>query len=221
MLKLNVKIVFYHFFFMAFVAYVNLFGAALGVSADLISALDGHWADWSDAFKAWVHPTTNNDISLSDMNNQYNICAPFVESIRLTIKNNLLITLTGTDRKNLNIPVEKTRGKKIPVTKVKPGITCISKSSLIMNLFAFDPESSTKKTKPPGAGQVGYMLAIMPVGVTPVLTDYKNQIPEKKTMFQSLFTLADVGKNAWFIAYYLSPTNEKGENGEPFNTLIV
>ena len=221
MLKLNVKTVFYHFFFMAFVAYVDLFGVALGVSPDLITALDEHWKNWQKAFAAWVSPTTNGDISLSDMNNQFNICAPFVESIRLTIKNNLLITLTGTDRKNLNIPVEKPHGKKIPVTKVQPGITSVSKSSLIINLFAFDPALPTKKTKPYGAGSVGYLLAIMPVGVTPVLADYKNQIPEKKTMFQSLFTLADVGKNAWFIAYYLSPTNEKGENGEPFNTLIV
>ncbi len=206
---------------MAFVAYVDLFGAVLGVSPELIKALDGHWTDWQVAFSAWVSPTTNNDISLSDMNNQFNICAPFVESIRLTIKNNLLITLSGTDRKNLNIPLEKARSGKIPVTKAQPGVSCISKSSLILNIFIFNIALPTKKTKPPGAGQVGYLLAIMPVGVTPVLTDYKNQIPEKKTMFQTLFTLADVGKNAWFIAYYLSPTNEKGENGEPFNTLIV
>jgi len=221
MLKLNVKIVFYHFFFMAFVAYVDLFGAALGVSPTLITALNTHWSNWSAAFKTWINPTTNNDISLSDMNFQYNICAPFVESIRLTIKNNLLITLTGTDRKNLNIPVEKPHGTKIPVTTVKPGVTCVSKSSLLLNIFVFDPAFPLKKTKPPGAGQVGYLLAIMPIGSIPVLADYVNQIPEKKTMFQNLFTLADVGKNAWYIAYYLSPTNEKGENGEPFSTLIA
>ena len=82
MLKLNVKTVFYHFFFMAFVAYVDLFGVALGVSPDLITALDEHWKNWQKAFSAWVSPTTNGDISLSDMNNQFNNCSPIMADAR-------------------------------------------------------------------------------------------------------------------------------------------
>ncbi len=220
-MKLSIKILIYHFFFQAFNSYVTKFGAALGVSIDLIKALNDHWTNWLGAFLLYTDPLTNNDISISDMNGQLNTCAPFVETIRMTIKNNALIKLTATDRKYLNIPIESARKSKIPVTKVKPNVTSNGKSPLAIDLFVYDPEFLSKKTKPAGAGSIGYKIAIMPVGMVPLPTDYVNQIPEKKSMFQHLFTLADVGKQFWMIAYYLSPTNEKGEDGEPFNTIII
>ncbi len=220
-MKLSVKILIYNFFFQSFNAYVSKLGMALGVSLELIKALNDNWVNWTNAFLLYTDPLTNNDISASDMNGQYNICAPFVETIRMTIKNNILIKLTATDRKYLNIPIENQNRSKIPVTKVKPSVSSTGKSSLSINIFVFDPEFPTKIPKPPGAGSIGWKIAIMPVGVVPAPTDYMNQIPEKKSMFSRLFTLADVGKQFWMIAYYLSPTNEKGEDGEPFNTIII
>ena len=221
-MKLSIKILLYYYYFKAFQNYVIKNNAALGVSDDLAKALGSKWTDvFSTAFDPYTDPLTNGPITASDMNGALNDCAPFVEGVRLGIKNNPLVKLSATDRAYLLIPIEKARKSKIPVTKAKPNVTSTGKSSMSIGLFVYDPEFPDKTTKPYGAGSYGWKIAIMPVGVVPVDTDYATQIPEKNSKFQRLLTLPDVGKQFWMIAYYLSPTNEKGEDGEAFNTLII
>jgi hypothetical protein len=61
----------------------------------------------------------------------------------------------------------------------------------------------------------------MAIGKIPAPADYVLQIPEKKTLFQKLFTLEQVGMQVWIIGTYLNATNEEGPDGVSFNTTII
>ena len=220
-MKISIKILLYNFFLKAFVNYVAANAERLQLTAQA-PVLSGMWEAWSKVFDRYTDPAQINAGVISDMNGLFNTYHVFTEGIKNILKGNVaMVPLTGADRLSLDIPMDAKHRTKVPVTQVKPNVTSTGKSPLTINIFVFDPENPTKIPKPPGAGSIGYMIAIMPVGIVPVLKDYVNQIPEKSSKFPKFFTLDDVGKQFWMIAYYLSPTNEKGENGEPFNTIII
>ena len=220
-MKISIKIVLYHFFLKAFVNYITNNGKRLQLGSQQ-QMLTDMWTAWVLVFDMYTDPAQNNEGVTSDMNGLYNANYIITEGIKNMLRGNAaLVTLTGADRLSLDIPIVKKTRNKIPVSKVKPNVTSTGKSPMSINLFVFDPEFPARIPKPPGAGSIGWKIAIMPVGVVPTAADYANQIPEKNSKFQRLFTLADVGKQFWMIAYYLSPTNEKGEDGEPFNTVII
>ena len=220
-MKNSIKIILYNFFLRIFVNYINDNQIRLQLAAQA-PVLTDMWKAWTITFDMYTDPAQNNGGVTSDMNGLYNTNYVITEGIKNVLRGNVaIVPLTGADRLSLVIPIVAARKSKIPVTKAKPNVTSTGKSSMSIGLFVYDPEFPDKTTKPYGAGSYGWKTAIMPVGVVPVDTDYETQIPEKNSKFQRLFTLPDVGKQFWMIAYYLSPTNEKGEDGEPFNTIII
>ena len=204
-MKNSIKIILYNFFLRIFVNYINNNQVRLQLAAQALVLTD-MWKAWTINFDMYTDPAQNNGGVTSDMNGLYNTNYVITEGIKNVLRGNVaIVPLTGADRLSLVIPIVATRKSKIPVTKAKPNVTSTGKSSMSIGLFVFDPEFPDKTTKPYGAGSYGWKIAIMPVGVVPVDTDYATQIPEKNSKFQRLLTLPDVGKQFWMIAYYLSP----------------
>ena len=221
-MKLNIKILLYNFFFKAFVDYIVANQAALQILDGQVTKLQDLYKDWSLKFTAYVFPGTFGTPTISDINGAFNICFPYTESIKTIIKNNLLVILSGIDRRFLGIAKTTVRRGVIPVPTSSPTISLLSRIHLAMKFIALDPLFPSKKKKPTDVFSIGYKIAYVKMGSPPpALGDYVNQIPVNTTSFEMLFTSDQVGYTLYIIGYYLNARNEAGPDGAPFNIDII
>ncbi len=221
-MKLSIKIVLYHFFLKAFVAYVAANNTRLAISAAMVTSLNNMWTAWQNKFDLYTDPATHGPGSISDINGLFNTNFIYTEGVKNVLRNNPLVTLTGDDRVSLDIPAEKAPRGHVPTPDIRPGVALISKSALMMKLFIFNPENPASKAKVKDVFSIGYKMVIVAAGGTPPNPrDYVNQIPEKKTIFELFFITGHVGSTLYIIPYYLNNRNEPGPDGEPFSVVII
>ena len=214
----------YNFFLIAFAAYINRTGmaAALGISTAQKTELNDNVTDFNEKLILYSSPATHNPGSVNDMNTVYKTCSTLTERFKKQIKANSDVVLTGPDRINLDIPVEKPRRGRIPVPDIRPAVLCINISSLLMSFISFDPTNPFKRAKPKDVASIGVKIAVVEEGSPePAPEEYVKQDPEKQTEFELLFTTDQVGKRLYIICYYLNNRGEAGPDSLPFSVVII
>jgi hypothetical protein len=219
---LSNKILNYNFTLKFFVAYIVANYIRLRVpveTKDAIAAL--YPVEWTNVFDPYTDPNSNRTIVANNMNALYVTDYAITEATRSAIAKNPLITLTGTDRANLGIPVPVKRRANIPALTYSPSIALISNTYLLPVIFAFDPHFPTKKRKPKDAAYIGLKIAYTVDATPPKPEDYRAQPVEGSTEIELPQTVDKLNLRLWIIAYYVSPTGEQGPDSEPFSVVIV
>ncbi len=221
-MKLAEKLLKFHFYYKAFVAFIIAHFSDLMVSEAQKDILSDDWDDWDDKFTAYTTPDTHNTPSISDINAAYELYAPRMEAVRVQIRDNTAITLNGIEMSNLNIKMVDKNPTKVLPPNYAPSIGLVSVGSLTVNLFVFDPTHTGSKAKPPGAKFIGSKVAFTGVDAgAPALTEYSTRVPEGKTTFPILYSSDKVGKKMWIICWYMSPTGKPGPVSEAFSVVLT
>ena len=221
-MNLSEKLMRFHFFFKAFVAYIDLNFAALGIIPATRTVLDNMWTAWGPVYDAYTNPNTHGTITITDMIALYLEDLKYTEAIKKQVLSNLDIVLTGADYANLDITKPTKKRAKVPPLKYAPSVACFSIVHLLPSFFAFDPFHPTFKRKPKDVAKIGVKIAWTKVDeAAPLLKDYQMQIPENTTEFEFPVTSDKVGLRLWVICFYLSPTGEAGPDSEPIFVVII
>ena len=221
-MNLSEKLLKFHFFFKAFVAYIIAHATELMISTEQKDALSDNVDDWDDKFTAYTTPSTHNTASVSDINTAYEMYAPIAETVKIQIRDNRAIDLTGDALVNLNIKAVDRNPSRIQPPNYAPSIGLVSVGSLTVNLFVFDPTHTGSKAKPPGAKFIGSKVAFTGIDApAPALSEYSTRVPEGKTTFPILYSSDKVGKKMWIICWYMSPTGKPGPVSEAFSVVLT
>ena len=221
-MNLGEKLLKFHFFFKAFVAYILGHKPELMISDQQADSLKEDWLDWNILFGKYTTPDTHNTASVSDLNSALEEFAPRVETVRTQIRDNTAIILSGTDRVNLDIkPLDKTKTKILP-PDFAPSIGLVSMVSLTLTIFGFDPNHPAKKAKPKGAKFMGSEVAYTSAGASePAPEAFSTRAPEGKTIFSILYPIEKVGMRIWVKCYYMSPTGKPGPKSVVFTIVLA
>ncbi len=216
------KLIRFHFFFKAFVAYIVAHASDLMVSTDQKNDLSNSWIDWDEKFTSYVTPDTHGNGSVSDMNAAYEDYSPKAETVRIQIRDNTSLVLTGNAMLNLGIKSVDRNPSKILPPDFAPSIGFISMLSYEVRLFIFDPAHPSKKGKPKGAKFIGSKVAYTGAdAAAPPAEAYSTRVPEGKTTISVLYPSDKVGKRMWIICYYMSPTGKPSPESLPFSIVLT
>jgi len=224
MITLSFKIMRYNYFVNAFIPFVTTTAnaARFGLTTVQVAALTGFLSDWNTKMLAYVNPVTNGHLTVDAINAAYQNGFTLTQSIRGIIKRNTTITLTSEERLVLGLKRGDTTHTPAGIPKSAPAITCILQSSMNMTLVAIFPENPFKRAKPPGVAAIGFKTAIIKAGdPPPTLADYVRQEDETTSVFEMLFTAAQVGKTLYIIGFYINARNEAGADGLPYSVTII
>ncbi|MEI8138207.1 MAG: hypothetical protein WCH21_12855 [Bacteroidota bacterium] len=196
--------------------------ARFGFSAAQVLALTNFLIDWNAKLSSYVNPLTNGHVTVDAINGAYQYGFTLVTSIKNQVKNNTTVTLSSEERAIFGIrkAVVVPGSKGIP--KSSPAITCVIQVALSMTLVALDPLNIFKRAKPPGVSYIGFKTAITETGALPPKpADYVRQENETETIFEILFTSAQVGKTFYIIGFYINSKGEAGKDGIPYSIIIM
>ena len=219
---LSNKVLNYNFFLKFFVAYITANFSRLGLTVATKNSIIALYPDaWLNTFDPYTDPNSNRSAAVNDMNALYLANYAITEAAKAQIAKNPLVTLTGTDRNNLDIPMPVKRRTKIAAVDFAPSIALLFNSYLLPVIFVFDPSRPTKKLKPKDVGFIGFKIAYTTDTIPPKPEDYRAQANETSTEIELPQTVDKLGLRLWIIAYYVSPTGEQGPDSEPFSVVIV
>ena len=221
-MNLAEKLLKFHFFFKGFVAYIVANATDLLISPEQVTLLSDNWTTWEQKFKAYTTPDTHNSVSTSDINDAFETISPKAETIRIQIRDNTDIVLSGAAKINLNIrAVDKNHTKVLP-PDFAPSIGLVKVGNLSVDLFVMDPNHPSKKAKPDGAKFIGSMVAFTGSdALPPALDAYTTRVPEGKTNFSILYSSDKIGKKMWIICYYMSPTGKPSPLSAPLGVVMT
>ncbi len=169
-MNLSEKLLKFHYFFKAFVAYILANAADLMISSEQKTVLSDDWDDWDEKHTAYTTPNTHN-------------------TVKAQIRDNHAIVLSGEAMVNLNIKTVDRNPSKVPPPDFAPSVGIVSVGNLKVELFVFDPNHLGKKAKPKGAKFIGSMVAYTGTDApAPALSEYTNRVPEGKTTFPILYS---------------------------------
>ena len=221
-MDLSVKLLQFHYFFKAFVAYVLGNATDLMISPDQATGLQDDFKDWDKKFTTYTTPDDHNTASISDINAAYEDYAPKAETVRVQVRDNTAIILSGQDKVNLDIQtLDKTRSKVLP-PNFAPSIVFVSMKDLQLTIFAMDPSHLGKKAKPPGAKFIGSQVAYTAADAAqPAPEAFSTRAPEGKTIFPILYSSDKVGTRIWVKCWYMSPTGKPGPVSIVFTIVLA
>ena len=203
---LSAKILEFNVRFQILVPYVHTNQTRLNIPDTILDLMDKHWANWQAGYNNYINPLTQ---SVSDISDIYDVVFDFLSKLRIRIKGDSLVALVGNDIEFLQINNNTKSVGKIPVTDFAPSLACILQEHLMARFFAMDPEHLNKKKKPQGAGSIGVKIAFAEQGALPPKPeDYKGLLPEKKSIFDIIYSIDKVKYIMYVIVYYISPTGE-------------
>jgi len=213
----------FNFFILAFGPFVllPLNVIRFGITPDQVTALTAMLADWKIKFGAYSDPTTWNTNSINDVNTLYLKFFKLTEGIKKQIRGNITVVLLNVERIILDMKPPATRRTHVKVPDFSPVMVCIEKFSMMIKMIAMNPTNPFNRAKPDGGDSIGYRIAITDAGVTAKPEDYETQVPETDTEFELLFTLDQVGKTVWIIAFYINARGEVGADGFAYSTTII
>ena len=222
MMNLAEKLLKFHFFYKGFVAYIVANATDLLISHEQVTLLSANWADWEIKFKAYTTPDTYGSVSISDINDAYETYAPRAETIRIQIRDNSDIVLSGAAKINLGIKPSDKKPSKILPPDFAPSVALVSVGDLSVDLYVMDPNHPSKKAKPKGARFIGSMVAFTGSDAPPPALDaYTTRVPEGKTNFSILYSSDKIGKKMWIICYYMSPTGKPSPLSAPLGVVMT
>jgi hypothetical protein len=222
-MTLSSKLMMFNFFILAFGPFVllPLNVIRFGITPDQVTALTAMLADWKIKFGAYSDPNTWNTNSINDVNTLYLAFFKLTEGIKKQISANTTVVLLNLERIILDIKSPTARRSHVKVPDFSPVMICIEKLSMMMKIIAMNPVNPFDRKKPDGADSIGYRIAITDAGVIAKPENYVTQVPETSTEFELLFTLDQVGKTVWIIAFYINARGEVGADGFAYSTTIL
>ena len=222
-MKLSFTIIKFYFFMKNYLFYINLVGKQAHLNLTNAQLLDiaTKFADLEGKLLIYVNPNTHNPGSVGNMNASYKISSKLIDDTNVGIVNSGA-ALDSTDRMNLGVPEPSTRQSNVLPPGFAPAALCISKSSLMMHMIAFNPLNPFKREKPKGAYSIGMKWVIVPAGgAVPKPEDYILQPSVKNSEFELLFLDGEQGSTLYLICFYLSNRVVAGPDSMPCIVTII
>lgn len=220
---LSLRILVYNIFVNVFIPFVVLPAnvTRFGISLTQVTALNNFLIDWNVKFADYINPLTYGRVSISAIHSAFAFGFPLTQGVRSRIKSDPTITLTTQEREICNIPLPDSSRKRSKIPTIAPALACIMVSYLLMKFVVINPFLLFKRAKPSGVSFVGYKTAITAAGApAPKIEDYVTQEPVTDTEFEIPFTVDQIGKTLYIIAYYINSKNEAGPDSIPVMVTI-
>lgn len=215
MMDLSEKILKFHCFFRAFVAYIDTHATDLLISSEQVDKLDALYEDWLVKYEAYITPNTHGFPSISDIKVAYVACSGLTDTLRTQIRDNSDIQLSGEAQLNLNIVrTDKSRSSILPLDYA-PSLALVSVTNWAVEVFVMDPKHPIKRAKPKNVKLIGLMIAYTDTPQPPNDEAYKVMNPEGKTTFSILFTNDKLGKYMWIVCWYMTATGKPSPASKP------
>ena len=210
----------YNNFVTTLAAYIAANPTALAVPAALQNALGDGATNWTNAYDAALAGRHTYEGLLAAKDTQQTALTAIIRQL-----NNLVQANTGVSdatRAAAGLPVHKTTRTPAPDIETHPVLYRVDNDHLLQRLWFSDSATPGSKAKPTGAAACEIRQALVaPGGAAPTDLDAMPFLAlDTKSPHRTDFTLADVGKTAWYVQRW---TNTRGVPGPwgPLTSYVV
>ena len=190
-----------------------------GLTDLLIELLEKLWKDWKKKYLKYIDPSTHKAATVKDIGECFDLCFAFMSSMNVRIKNNTTLTLSSFEIMIFQLNQNTKIVGNVPVTGYSPCLALLEENESMLKFYAINPKGLNSKKKPPGAKNIGIMVAYtLPNEPEPTEKNYKKLTAQKKTIFDVNITTDKANMWLYIKVYYISPT---GEEGKPSVAMLV
>ncbi len=198
--------------------------ARLGVSTTRMASITTNNGILIGKYGIYADPNTHTPASVANVKAIYDIFHPEILALRQQLKNDMDITLTGEDCAALFIHIDVEKRTKVPAPKFSPINHIEKRTHLVATVFTSNPNPphDTEKSKPVDVAQIGRKMII--VELDEALPAQDKYVPLNSigvTVYDIVFQLEEIGKVAYLITWYISPTGETGPVSDPLKINII
>lgn len=205
-------------------AYATANTAALGISADQLTALTDASTAWTAAFALYQTPATHTPLQVAATQTAYNTARDLLTGIQQQIKNDRSITLSDADIDNMYIHRDAQRRGRVPVPSVAPDNTLLESKHLTNQISTFQPDPGVENHRglPTDVFAVMRKIALVAIGSPAPEADAYHAI---ETSGHGTFRLAWVpeqeGMECYLITAFVNRRGEMGPESQPISFTII
>jgi hypothetical protein len=208
----------------------------LKLDALTVTALGDLMTDWNPKWGKYIDPSQHTDGSVIDINSAYHVFHPYMESLKISLKKNKAITLTGADYTNIHIHQDADHRAHIPRPAIAPANQVIKTSHLITKIFTNNPQPGFENQThlPVDVKKIGRKIAVVaafpnpippggggPSFPVPSAQQYITLEPIGSTTYDLVFDVEQEGAMAYLITWYMNARGEAGPPSAPFAFRII
>ena len=220
MKNLSFKILLYNVFLNNFIPFITTTAnvTRFGWTTIQVTAFTNLLTSWNLKYADYINPLNFGSTTIIDaINTAYQAAFAVTQGARNQLIGNTTIILTSAEKSMCNIKDRDNTRTSTGIPKNAPTLACIFISMMMMRFAALNPLLPFKKAKPPYAHSIGVKIAITgPGALPPADSDYVRQDDETDTVFETLFTAAQVGKTAYVKVFYINSRSEAGPDSIPY-----
>jgi len=205
-------------------AFYEIMTARLGISTTRVASITAHKLTFVDCYGLYIDPATHTPPVVASMNAIYDIFHPEMLALKQQLNADMDITLTMEDYASLFIHQDVDKRSKVPAPKFAPLNQIIKQNRLVTTVFTSNPIAphETEKFKPVDVALIGRKMIIVEADeAIPAQEKFLPLDPIGAVIFDIVFKLEDIGKIAYLITWYQSPTGESGPISEPLQIKII
>ena len=193
---------------------------AWGIPTATFTALQALQTPWTTT---WAKASDTNSHTSSDVQAKNDARAPYEKSIRAFVQQYLAHNnaVSNTQKQNIAITVPSgSHGRVAAPTTQVPHLAVDSMQHLQHTLRITSLDNPTSRAKPAGI-RVTRIYCFVGTAAPTDITQYHHLGNATRFLYNVNYTLADVGKTAWYIACYENTRGEPGIYCQPLGVLIA
>ncbi len=180
-------------------------------------------SDWCSLYALYLDPATHYSV-IKDIGDAYDTFHSKIQAVKTMLKTNILITLTNNDYTSLYLHKDAERRVHIPRPDYAPANTVIKQSHLIAEIFTSNPNPphEVEKKMPDDVAKIGRKIAfVKPDDSPPALNLYHHIEPIGSTVYEIVYTEANLGAKAYLMTCYMNDRGEEGPYSRPVDFFCI
>lgn len=203
------------------VAYVALNAVRLRIPIGQMADINDMNGDWTPLWAIYASPVTQTAGSITDLNTEYDTAHTYVNKLKMQLKHDMNVVLSGADRVAIGIPEDAGRREEIPAYGFAPSGSIVHQGHLIATVDVSSTEAGHENDgkRPVDVGRIGMkMLVVAADAPIPAANTFLPHPASGTVTMDFSFTADQVGKIAYVIFWYENP---KGDNRSPESIMIL
>lgn len=196
-----------------------------GLSAPQVAEEDAFFTDWQVKWTAYSTAATHTPGAVSDIQSLYNTYHAKHQNLKLLIKSNKSLTLTGAWINTLHLHQDADPRVHVPRPEIVPKNQVQKQTELMTRIFSNNPNPphETETSLPKDVTKIGRKLAILAAGSSgvPAPEQYHNLEHIGSTIYDIVFSGDQKGARAFLITWYENNRGEHGQDSEPLSFIII
>jgi hypothetical protein len=203
------------------IAYIILNATRLRIPTAQQTILSGIGTNWATKWTPYSSMATQTHGSVSDINAEYDTAHGYTEKLKLQLKFDLNVELSGDDIRVLEIHVDADHRGEIPAYGYAPSGVVVNNRHLLCGIEVSSTEEghTNDGKKPVDVGRIGMKRLIIAQGAPIPPTSTFLPYPATGTVdFEMPFTAEQVNMVCCIVFWYENP---KGDNHSPESLVLT